>query len=140
MASIFTRIIDGEIPARFVWKDDVAVAFLDVAPITPGHTLVVSREEVDHWIDLPPHVAAHLMRVARVIGRAQDKAFGRRRIALVIAGMAVPHTHLHVYPIDSEDQMRFELADRNADPQKMDQVAADLRAALRAMGHSEADV
>ncbi len=138
MASIFTKIIDGEIPARFVWQDDLAVAFLDVAPITPGHTLVVSRAEVDHWIDLPAGTAAHLMTVAHAVGNAQQRVFGRRRVAVMVAGMAVPHTHVHVFPIDREDQMRFSLADPDPDPEMMDRAAADLRDALRAMGHDEA--
>ncbi len=137
MPSIFTRIIDGEIPARFVWKDDVAVAFLDVAPITPGHTLVVSRAEIDHWIHLPEDTAAHLMRVAHAVGKAQELAFGRKRVAVMIAGMAVPHTHVHVFPIDREDQMRFSLADRNPDQAMMDGAAEAIRNELRTMGYDQ---
>ncbi|MCC6639743.1 MAG: HIT family protein, partial [Deltaproteobacteria bacterium] len=68
MASIFTRIIRGELPGRFVWKDDHAVGFLTINPIRPGHTLVVPRLEVDHWIDLPPELALHLMGVAQQVG------------------------------------------------------------------------
>ena len=75
MATLFTRIIDGEIPGTFVWKDDECVAFLSINPITPGHTLVVPRMEVDHWIDLPDELCRHLMSVGRTIGRAQQQAF-----------------------------------------------------------------
>ena len=71
MPSLFTRIIDGEIPGRFVWKDDHCVAFLTIEPMRPGHTLVVPRKEVDHWIDLDSELSAHIFEVARVIGRAQ---------------------------------------------------------------------
>ncbi len=64
MATIFTRIIEGELPGRFVHRDDKCVAFLSIAPLRPGHTLVVPIEEVDHWVDLDPDLLAHLMRVA----------------------------------------------------------------------------
>ena len=86
MTSIFTRIIDGELPGRFVWRDDVCVAFLSIAPTAAGHTLVVPIEEVDHWIDLDPATAGHLMAVARAIGRAQHAAFHPARVGLIIAG------------------------------------------------------
>ena len=81
MATIFSRIIAGELPGRFVWKDDRAVAFLSIAPMMPGHTLVVPRDEVDHWIDLEPPLAAHLFTVAQAIGRAQqaDQSFDLAR-------------------------------------------------------------
>src|SRR6476659_2930461 len=96
MATIFTRIINGELPGRFVWRDDRCVAFLSINPLRPGHTLVIPRAEVDHWIDLPADENAHLMRVAHEIGRAQMAAFSPTRVALIIAGMEVPHVHLHV--------------------------------------------
>ena len=115
--SIFTRIIDGELPGHFVWRDDECVAFLSIAPLRPGHTLVVPRLEVDHWLDLPPELAAHLMTVAQRIGRAQQAALNPTRVGLIIAGMEVPHTHLHVIPIDRESrpQLRQRPAGRAAD-------------------------
>src|SRR5688572_29337695 len=75
MATLFTRIIDGELPGRFVWRDDRAVCFLTINPITTGHALVVPIEEVDHWVDVEPDLAAHLMVVAHAVGRAQMQAF-----------------------------------------------------------------
>ena len=71
MASLFTRIIEGEIPGRFIWRDEQCVAFLTIGPIRPGHALVVPIEEVDHWLDLSPDLAVHLFAVAQVIGQAQ---------------------------------------------------------------------
>jgi histidine triad (HIT) family protein len=68
--SIFTRIIDGELPGRFVWRDDRCVAFLSINPLRPGHVLVVPREEVDHWLDLDPSLLDHVMRVSQKIGAA----------------------------------------------------------------------
>jgi diadenosine tetraphosphate (Ap4A) HIT family hydrolase len=99
MATIFTKIISGELPGRFVWKDDRAVAFLTIHPIRPGHTLVVPRAEVDSWLDLDPALADHLFRLARQIGQAIEKAFAPPRVGLLIAGLEVAHCHLHVLPL-----------------------------------------
>ena len=134
MATIFTKIIDGEIPGTFVWRDPVCVAFLSIAPMTPGHTLVVPRAEVDHWIDLDPEVAEHCFGVAQTIGRAQRDAFGPRRIGMMIVGDEVPHTHLHVVPIDEVSQLSFAHADPSPPPGALDAAAARIRAALQALG------
>jgi histidine triad (HIT) family protein len=134
MPTIFTRIIDGKIPGTFVWRDPVCVAFLSIAPMTPGHTLVVPRAEVDHWIDLDPDVAEHCFRVAQTIGRAQRDAFGPRRIGMMIVGEEVPHTHLHVVPIDEVSELSFAHADPNPAPGALDAAAARIRAALQALG------
>ena len=130
MATLFTKIIEGEIPGRFVWRDDRAVAFLTIAPIAHGHTLVVPIEEVDHWIDLEPDLAAHLMELSRRVGQAQMRAFSPRRIGLIVAGLEVPHCHLHVIPIDSEADLSFARADHSPDPARLDAAADALRAEL----------
>jgi histidine triad (HIT) family protein len=134
MPTIFTRIIEGELPGRFVWRDDQCVAFLSIAPLTAGHTLVVPRAEVDHWIDLDPDVNAHLMRVAQQIAAAQQRAFSPTRIGLMIAGLEVPHVHLHVVPIDGMADLDFGNADPDPDPATLDIAAETLRAALRDAG------
>ena len=136
MATLFTRIIDGEIPGTFVWSDDRCVAFLSIGPLRRGHALVVPRAEVDHWIDLDPDDVAHLMTVAQVIGRAQMAAFEPERIGMIIAGMEVPHTHLHVIPIDSEADLDFGRAG-SASPDDLEAAAVPLRAALRDLGRTE---
>jgi histidine triad (HIT) family protein len=135
VASIFTRIIDGELPGRFVWQDDTCVAFLSIAPLRPGHTLVVPRQEVDHWLDVEPDVVAHLMRVAHTIGRAQQAAFRPRRVGLIIAGMEVPHTHIHVVPIDREADLDFANA-RPAGDDALDDAAERIVAALDDLGEA----
>jgi histidine triad (HIT) family protein len=135
MATLFTRIIDGEIPGRFVWRDDRAVAFLTIAPITTGHVLVVPRAEVDRWLDLDPDLAAHLMQVAQKVGAAQMAAFAPVRVGMIIAGLEVPHCHLHLVPIDTEADLSFARADHNPDPAALDEAADQLRAALRKLGH-----
>lgn len=137
MASIFTKIIRGDLPGRFLWKDDRAVAFLTIAPLKPGHALVVPVEEVDHWIALEPEVAGHLMQVAQAVGRAQQRAFDPLRIGLMIVGVEVPHVHLHVTPIDAIGDLNFAHAERNPDPAAMDAAAEKIRTELRALGHAE---
>jgi histidine triad (HIT) family protein len=134
MPSIFSRIISGDLPGRFVWRDEQCVAFLSIAPMRAGHTLVVPREEIDHWIDLEPELARHLMAVAQTIGRAQRAAFSPRRIGMMIVGDEVPHTHLHVVPIDHAFELSFERADANPSPEALDADAEKLRDALRALG------
>jgi len=136
MPTIFTRIINGDLPGRFVWRDDRCVAFLSINPLRPGHALVVPRAEVDHWIDLPADENAHLMRVAHEIGKAQMAAFSPTRVALIIAGMEVPHVHLHVVPIDAESQLSFANADPSPAPESLDAAAARILRALGDLGHA----
>jgi diadenosine tetraphosphate (Ap4A) HIT family hydrolase len=137
MPTIFSRIIDGEIPGTFVWRDDRCVAFLSINPMAHGHVLVVPIAEVDHWIDLSPDDLAHLMDVSHVIGQAQQTAFAPERIGLIVAGYEVPHMHIHVIPTTSMAQLSFANAAASVDPAELEQAAADLRAALAAMGRRE---
>jgi histidine triad (HIT) family protein len=134
MPTLFTRIIDGEIPATFVWRDPECVVFLSINPMHPGHALVVPVAEVDHWIDLDPALAAHLFQVAQIIGRAQDRAFSPHRIGVMIVGDEVPHVHLHVVPFDAVSELSFAHADPNPPAGSLEAAAAKLRAALRELG------
>ena len=137
MATIFTRIIEGELPARFVWKDDSCVVFLSIHPLRPGHALVVPRAEVDHWIDLEPGLVAHLFETAQAIGKAQMAGFKPVRIGLAIAGLEVPHCHIHVVPIRGMQDLDFANQDPNPDSAKMDDAGETLRRELRALGYSQ---
>lgn len=130
MPSVFTRIIDGELPAHMVWRDDQCVAFLSINPLRHGHTLVVPIAEVDHWTDLDPDLAAHLMVVAQRIGVAQQQAFAPLRVGLMVAGLEVPHVHLHVVPIWGVADLDFANAELSPDPAALAAAANDLRAAL----------
>ncbi len=137
MATIFTRIIDGEIPGRFVWKDDQCVAFLSADPLSVGHTLVVPRQEVDHWLDLDPELASHLMLVSQRVGQAQREVFRPRRVGQMIQGFEVPHCHVHVWPVSSIEDFDFANADHNPDQAAMDQAAERIREGLRSAGHDQ---
>lgn len=138
MTTVFTRIIDGELPGRFVWRDDECVAFLSINPIRRGHTLVVPRAPVDHWVDLDPALNGHLIGVCQHIARAQLVAFAPARVGLIIAGFEVPHMHVHVIPTDDMGGLDFANAATDVPPAELDEVAEALRAALRDAGRTEA--
>jgi histidine triad (HIT) family protein len=135
MTTLFTRIIEGELPGRFVWRDEDCVAFLSINPLQPGHTLVVPIAEVDQWTDLPVELAEHLVRVAHAIGQAQVGAFSPARVGLIVAGYEVPHCHVHVIPTQSMADFNFANAAADPDPGGLDDAAERLRASLRAAGH-----
>jgi histidine triad (HIT) family protein len=137
VASIFTKIIKGELPGRFVWRDDRAVAFLTIQPLKPGHTLVVPIDEVDHWLDLDPELARHLLDVSQQVGKAIDRVFEPEKVGLIIAGLEVSHVHLHVTPIHALQDLNFANADWNPDPADLDAAAEKIRGALRELGCSE---
>lgn len=130
MPSVFTRIINGELPGRFVWRDERCVAFLSIQPLKPGHTLVIPIEEVDHWIDLPPDLAAHVFGVAQRVAHAIQQAFQPEKVGLMIAGLEVRHCHLHLVPIHGLHDLDFSRQDKNPDPAMLDDAAARIRAAL----------
>lgn len=134
MPTLFTRIIDGEIPGRFVWRDERCVAFLTIAPLAPGHVLVVPIEEVDHWIDLELDLLAHVMDVARTVARAQQEVFQPTKVGVIVAGEEVPHAHVHLVPFTSIDQLNFANAIQDPDPAALDRAAEQIRTALRRSG------
>jgi len=136
MATLFTRIIEGDIPGTFVWRDELCVAFLSVNPLRRGHTLVVPRTEVDHWIDCPPDLSDHLFSVARQIGVVLHGAFRPTRVGLIIAGLEVPHLHIHLVPIDGVHDLDFANAARSVERQELDDTASAIRAEMRTMGLS----
>jgi diadenosine tetraphosphate (Ap4A) HIT family hydrolase len=136
MPTIFTRIIDGEIPGTFVWRDDRCVAFLSVNPIRSGHTLVVPRDEVDHWLDCPPELRDHLMGVAAAIGHAIHEVHNPEKVGLMIAGLEVPHLHIHLVPIDDVGDLDFANAAASVARHALEEEASSLRSALSSMGAS----
>lgn len=137
MSTLFTRIIEGEIPGRFVWSDPTCAAFLSIGPITDGHTLVVPRAEVDRWLDADDELLAHLTSVARRIGQAQQAAWAPPRTGLMVAGFEVPHLHVHVWPVYSLADFGFDGVDNDPDPTVLDANAEHIRTRLREAGHGE---
>ena len=128
--SIFSRIFAGEIPATFVYTDEVCGVFLPINPLATGHVLVVPRAEVDHWIDLPADLVCHLMAVAQRMGKAQQAAFSCTRVGVIIAGYEVPHVHIHVVPTIDMSELNFANAAAHAGPDELEAAASRLRAHL----------
>ena len=137
MATIFTKIISGELPGRFVWKDEHAVAFMSIAPLKPGHALVVPRAEIDHWIDLDPALMQHLTNVSQCVGKAIQSGFNPERVGTMVLGLEVPHVHIHVVPIWGVHDLDFANADSNAKAEDIEAAAEVLRRELKAQGRKE---
>jgi histidine triad (HIT) family protein len=135
MTTLFTKIIDGELPGRFVWSDDRAVGFLSINPLGPGHTLVVPRAEVDHWVDADAELVAHLTAVSHRIGKAVHTIWAPPRVGLLVAGFEVPHLHVHVFPAWDMAAFDFANAATSVDDVEQDANQSALKAALRDAGH-----
>ncbi|MBU4213980.1 MAG: HIT family protein [Actinobacteria bacterium] len=131
MSTVFELIIAGELPGRFVWADESCVAFLTIAPISAGHTLVVPREPVRQFTAAPDELLAHLTGVAAAIGRAQEAAWPTSRAAVLVAGFEVPHLHMHVLPAWGEAELSFANARADVPAHELDAAAELLRGALR---------
>ena len=130
MPTLFTRIIDKQLPAAFVWEDDRCVAFMAKDACRPGHLLVVPRDEVDHWLDADDELMAHLLRTARTLGRAQQRAFPSEKVAVMLVGLEVPHLHLHLVPVDGIGDVDFGAARRDVPMDELESAAAAIRAEL----------
>lgn len=130
MSTVFTKIINEEIPARFVYEDDETVAFLTIEPMTQGHTLVVPREEIDQWQDVDSEVFGRIMAVAQLIGKAVCEAFNTERAGVIIAGLEVPHLHIHVFPARDLSDFGFANVDRNPTSESLDEAQAKIKEAL----------
>lgn len=136
MTTVFTRIIDGELPGTFVWRDERCVVFMSINPMANGHVLVVPVEEVDHWIDADRELVAHLFEVTRVVAIALQRAFGCARVGVIIAGYEVPHAHIHVIPTDTMAQLSFTNAAASVPEAELAAAADAIRAELRALGRA----
>jgi len=130
MATVFTKIINGEIPGRFVYEDDDVVAFLTIAPMTQGHTLVVPRAEIDQWQDVDAPEFNRVMDIAQLIGKAVCRAFDVERAGVIIAGLEVPHLHVHVFPARNLSDFGFANVDHNPLPESPDEAQAKIKEAL----------
>ena len=130
MPSPFTSILEGRAPGRILWRDERCFALLANEPLEPGHSLVVPRQEVDHWIDLEPELAAHVFVVAQRIGRALQRELEPRKIGLSIAGLLVRHAHLHLVPIDEVADLDLTRAPQHPAAEALDELAERIRRSL----------
>jgi diadenosine tetraphosphate (Ap4A) HIT family hydrolase len=137
MASIFTKILAGELPGHYVWKDDLCFSIMTIQPIRAGHLMVIPNQEVNHWDDVAPETVAHLMKVAQLIAKSIKQVVPCKRVGVTIIGLEVPHTHIHLIPIDNMADMDF----RNASVLPHDELAstaARIRQVLVRQGHQQA--
>ena len=118
--TLFTKIIKGEIPSYTIFEDDLTYAFLDINPIQPGHTLIVPKIEVDHFLDLEEPYYSRVFQNAKIIGKAIQKATGAKRIGTVIAGWDVPHFHYHILPINSMADLDHKNAQKRSEAEMLD--------------------
>ena len=130
MATVFTQIINGDLPGRFVYTDDEIVAFLTIQPMTQGHTLVVPRAEIDQWQDVDSADFGRVMQVSQLIGKAVCKAFDAERAGMIIAGLEVPHLHVHVFPAYNLTDFGFANVDPNPSKESLDEAQTKIKAAL----------
>ena len=131
LPSIFSQILSGEKPGRIVYSDDQAFALLTTAPIQPGHTLIIPKQEIDHWIDMPPGLSAHLFLVAQKVAHAIQTSFNPEKVGLIIAGLEVRHTHIHLIPIHTLQDLEFSRQNKDVLPEELDKAAQILKNALK---------
>ena len=129
MATIFTKIINGEIPAEKLVEDDRYLSFLDVRPIRPGHTLVVTKQETDYIFDLDDESLGGLLPFARQLAAPIQRATGCTRVGIMVAGLEVPHCHVHLVPMDRISDLDFGKA-REAAAGELADMAEKIRAEL----------
>ncbi len=124
MKTIFSKIIAGEIPCYKVAEDDRFFAFLDISPLSKGHTLVVPKQEVDYIFDLPETDLADMMLFAKRVAAALQKTVDCKRIGVAVIGLEVPHAHIHLIPIQAESDMIFSNPRVQLSPDEMSAIAA----------------
>lgn len=130
MATIFSRIIAGEIPSYKIAEDDRFYAFLDISPMQVGHTLVVPKQEVDYLFDLEDALLADMVVFAKRVAKAIEKAVECRRVGMMVVGLEVPHAHIHLIPIREERDMDLSGSRVKLSQNEFEQIAQQIRTAL----------
>jgi histidine triad (HIT) family protein len=130
MASIFTRIISGEIPSYKIMEDENYYAFLDINPLKTGHTLVVPKKETDYIFDLDDDLLAGMMLFSKKVARAIKEAYPCNRIAIAVLGLEVPHAHIHLVPMDEMNDVNFRNPKLKFTPEEFKEIAANIRKRL----------
>ena len=131
MASIFTRIIKGEIPAHVIAEDDRFFAFLDIRPLNEGHTLVIPKQEVDYFFDLEEDLLSGIMPFAAKVAKAIKQVVPCQRIGVSVVGLEVPHAHVHLIPIDEVSDMSFARTPKSMSQDDLARLAEQIRAAYQ---------
>mgnify|MGYP001799394668 CR=1 FL=1 len=130
MASLFTKIVDGEIPCYKIAEDENHLAFLDVFPLAKGHTLVIPKQETDYIFDLEDAALAALHVFAKKVAKGIDKVVPCKRIGVSVIGLEVPHAHVHLIPMNSVSDMDFSKEKLSFPPDEMEALAAEIAAAI----------
>lgn len=138
MASVFTQIMNGDLPGHFLWRDEKVVAIMTISPIKPGHCLVIPVEEINHWDEVPEDLSAHLMHVSQRVAKGLKTVYNPKRVGVMVAGLEVPHTHIHLIPVEELSDFDFS-KQRPAGAEELAKEAAKVRAALVDAGYSEAN-
>jgi histidine triad (HIT) family protein len=128
MPSIFTRIINREIPAQIITEDDLFIAFLDVMPLVMGHTLIVPKHEVDYIFDLDDQLLADMMVFAKKVAKALKQSIECKRIGVAVIGLEVPHTHIHLVPMNSMGDINFSRPKLSPSKEELETTANLIRA------------
>ena len=129
MASLFTRIVNGEIPCHRLAEDDRYLAFLDIRPVRRGHALVIPKQEVDYLFDLDDELLGRILCFARPVAKAIERVVPCKRIGMVVFGLEVPHAHIHLIPVDKMSDLDFQQA-RPAETESLNALANAIRAQL----------
>lgn len=127
MATIFSRIISGEIPSYKIAESEDFFAFLDINPIAVGHTLVVPKQETDYIFDLDDELLGKMMIFAKKVAKAQEEAISCKRVGVAVVGLEVPHAHIHLIPINKESDMHFGNEKLKLTPEEFENIAAKIR-------------
>jgi histidine triad (HIT) family protein len=139
MPTVFTRILAGDIPGTFVYRDELCACFLTINPITDGHVLLCPTAEIDRWTDLPATLSDHLFSRAHQISQCLQDAFDCERVGLVIAGFEVPHCHIHLIPTQTMNDLSFANAAESVARERLEQNASKIRAAMLRHGMTPAN-
>jgi histidine triad (HIT) family protein len=130
MASIFTKIVNGEIPCYKIAEDDRFLAFLDIHPLAKGHTLVIPKQETDYLFDLDDELIAGLLVFAKKIAGAIDSVMDCKRVGVAVLGLEVPHAHIHLIPVNNLYDIEFSRPKLKLSPEELEEIAAKIRSAL----------
>lgn len=130
MATIFTRIIKGEIPSYKIYEDDRYYAFLDINPLAKGHTLLVPKVETDYIFDLEDDLIGDMLRVSKKIARALDRTMDCKRVGMAVLGLEVPHAHIHLIPINDLHDIEFSRPKLRLSSEEFEDIAAKIRDAM----------